>query len=176
EDQHITIFNRAAETVFGYDSDEVIGQPLDILIPERFVERHRQHIRDMDTPAGGMRRHRDHFDIVGRRKDGTEFPAESSIARLAAGGITTYLAVVRDVSERRSLETQLRQAQRMEAVGQLTGGLAHDFNNLLTIVIGNLDLLLERIDRGEAEEMARVALDASLRGATLTRQLLAFAR
>src|SRR3546814_17742745 len=65
----------------------------------------------------------------------------------------------------------------MEAVGQLTGGLAHDFNNLLTIVIGNLDLLLERLGKDcESAEMAQVALEASLRGATLTRQLLAFSR
>jgi CheY-like chemotaxis protein len=65
----------------------------------------------------------------------------------------------------------------MEAVGQLTGGLAHDFNNLLTIVIGNLDLLLERLGKGgEIAAMAQLALDASLRGAALTRQLLAFSR
>src|SRR5690606_24702070 len=97
--------------------------------------------------------------------------------RLVEDGLTTYMAVVRDISERRALEAQLRQAQRMEAVGQLTGGLAHDFNNLLTIVIGNLDLVLEKLEqKGEVAEMARAALDASLRGATLTRQLLAFAR
>src|SRR3546814_20662229 len=87
------------------------------------------------------------------------------------------MAVIRDVSERKTLEAQLRQAQRMEAVGQLTGGLAHDFNNLLTIVIGNLDLLLERLGKDcESAEMAQVALEASLRGATLHRQLLAFSR
>ncbi|HMA14904.1 MAG TPA: PAS domain S-box protein, partial [Kiloniellaceae bacterium] len=178
-DEHfrVTIFNRAAETVFGYSSDEVTGQPLDILLPKRFIERHRHLMKGMAMPAEELRRHGDHFDIIGRRKDGTEFPAESSIARLVQGGRTTFMAVIRDVSERRALEAQLRQAQRMEAVGQLTGGLAHDFNNLLTIVIGNLDLLLERLDAdGEVAEMARIALDASLRGATLTRQLLAFSR
>jgi two-component system, cell cycle sensor histidine kinase and response regulator CckA len=177
EDFRVTIFNRAAETVFGYSSDEVAGMPLDILLPPRFTERHRHHMTEMAAPADGLRRHTEHFDVIGRRKDGSEFPAESSIARLVEGGHTTFMAVIRDVSERHALEAQLRQAQRMEAVGQLTGGLAHDFNNLLTIVIGNLDLLLERIDKtGDAAEMARLALDASLRGATLTRQLLAFSR
>src|SRR3546814_74333 len=87
------------------------------------------------------------------------------------------MAVSRDVSERKTRGAHLRQAQRMEAVGQLTGGLAHDFNNLLTIVIGNLDLLLERLGKDcESAEMAQVALEASLRSATLTRQLLAFSR
>ena len=83
----------------------------------------------------------------------------------------------RDISERQSLEEQLRQAQKMEAVGQLTGGLAHDFNNLLAIIIGNLDLLHERrqVD-AVTDELVHDALDSALRGADLTRRLLAFSR
>src|SRR3546814_8804586 len=99
------------------------------------------------------------------------------IVQVIEDGNATFMAVIRDVSERKTLEAQLRQAQRMEAVGQLTGGLAHDFNNLLTIVIGNLDLLLERLGKDcEYDEMEQVALEASLRGATLTRQLPAIWR
>ncbi len=79
--------------------------------------------------------------------------------------------------ERKSLEEQLRQAQKMEAVGQLTGGLAHDFNNLLTVVISSLDLLAEKLDHDqEAKELTQIALSAGLRGAELTRKLLAFSR
>jgi nitrogen-specific signal transduction histidine kinase/ActR/RegA family two-component response regulator len=84
---------------------------------------------------------------------------------------------VRDVTERQAIEGQLRQAQKMEAVGQLTGGLAHDFNNLLGIVLGNLDLLAERFEPGdEAGKLADAAIEAAMRGAELTRQLLAFSR
>ncbi|MDK9721607.1 MAG: MASE4 domain-containing protein [Rhodospirillales bacterium] len=83
----------------------------------------------------------------------------------------------KNVQERKSAERQLQQAQKMEAIGQLTGGIAHDFNNLLGILIGNLDLIKDRIeDRPEALELADAALDAALRGADLNKRLLAFSR
>ena len=93
------------------------------------------------------------------------------------------LAFVRDITERQRMEEQLRQAQKMEAVGQLTGGVAHDFNNLLTIILGNLDRLADRLDAlgggsvdAEAKRLAGAACLAAERGALLTRRLLAFSR
>jgi two-component system, cell cycle sensor histidine kinase and response regulator CckA len=177
QDFRITIYNRTAEALFGYSGEEVAGQPLDLLLPSRHLADHRDHISDFAAAPGATRRMNERVEIFGRRKDGKEFPAEAAIARLVEDGRATFMVVIRDVSERKVLEAQLRQAQRMEAVGQLTGGLAHDFNNLLTVVIGNLDLLLEHLDKKSCgAEMAQLALDASLRGATLTRQLLAFSR
>ncbi|KAB2866712.1 MAG: PAS domain-containing protein, partial [Bauldia sp.] len=87
------------------------------------------------------------------------------------------LGLAEDITERRSIEDQLAQAQKMEAIGSLTGGMAHDFNNLLGVIVGNLDLLRGRpgLDAG-AEELAGEALDAALKGADLTQRLLAFAR
>ena len=83
----------------------------------------------------------------------------------------------RDITERRQLEEQFRQVQKMEAIGQLTGGIAHDFNNLLAVIIGNLDLLERQIkDNGSAVKRVHTARNASLRGADLTRRLLAFSR
>src|SRR6185436_6286974 len=82
-----------------------------------------------------------------------------------------------DITRRKALEDQLRQAQKMEAIGQLTGGLSHDFNNLLAIIIGNLDLLRAEIGwNADAAELLDEALQASLQGADLNRRLLAFAR
>src|SRR6202021_2984356 len=102
----------------------------------------------------------------------TPIPAES--------GKTARLAVTaRDVSERQNLEEQLRQAQKMEAVGQLTGGLAHDFNNLLQGIIGALDRAQHRIQQGRASEADRfigVAIESANRAASLTHRLLAFSR
>jgi nitrogen-specific signal transduction histidine kinase/CheY-like chemotaxis protein len=93
------------------------------------------------------------------------------------GGDEVVLAIVRDLSERDAIETQLRQAQKMEAIGQLTGGMAHDFNNLLSIIIGNLDFLAERLPpRPDLHELLKEALDAALQGADLNQRLLAFAR
>ena len=81
------------------------------------------------------------------------------------------------MTERKGVEDQLRQAQKMEAVGNLTGGVAHDFNNLLTVIIGNLDLLQEDIaGNAAAEQKVETILQASERGADLTRLMLAFSR
>jgi PAS domain S-box-containing protein len=103
--------------------------------------------------------------------------AVSYLPHRVADGIAGFFSVVRDVTAQRRLESELRHAQKLEAVGQLTGGIAHDFNNLLSVVIGNLQLL-ERPLKGEARLSSNVgtALRAALRGADLTRRLLAFAR
>jgi signal transduction histidine kinase/ActR/RegA family two-component response regulator len=108
----------------------------------------------------------------------TRFVIARSICIRANDGTPQYLlAVLDDVTERRAVQQQLQQAQKMEAVGRLTGGLAHDFNNLLLIMIGNLDLLVEEVrDNPEAAEKVDTVLMSSLRGADLTRQLLAFSR
>ena len=88
-----------------------------------------------------------------------------------------HFFIGRDMTERIRLESQLRQAQKMEAIGQLTGGIAHDFNNLLTVVIGSIELMFDQPDlSGQAAEHGRNALHAAQRGAELTRRLLAFAR
>jgi PAS domain S-box-containing protein len=92
-------------------------------------------------------------------------------------GSASILAVGRDITDRRRLEDQLRHAQKLEAIGQLTGGIAHDFNNLLSVVIGNLDSVLEDPDANtKHSEMIRRALDGALHGAELTHRLLGFAR
>jgi PAS domain S-box-containing protein len=113
------------------------------------------------------------------RPDGTvrQIYRESEVIRDEAGDPLYVNSTIQDITERRQTEEQLRQAQKMEAIGNLTGGMAHDFNNLLGIIIGNLDLLRDRQSADpDAEELTGEALDAALRGADLTRRLLAFAR
>jgi PAS domain S-box-containing protein len=102
---------------------------------------------------------------------------DSEIIKDEAGNPQYLAGTFQDVTERRRTEDQLRQAQKMEAIGNLTGGMAHDFNNMLGVVIGNLDLARERL--GEDEDLREIvseALEAAWRGADLTRRLLAFAR
>lgn len=97
--------------------------------------------------------------------------------RDAAGKIVRVQGAFQDISERLALEEQVRRSQRLEAIGQLTGGLAHDFNNLLTVIIGNTELLGERLaEQPELLELSSMACTAAQRGAELTRRLLAFAR
>ncbi len=99
-----------------------------------------------------------------------------SARRGADGSPSQLLAVIEDISERRGLEDQLRQSQRLESVGQLTGGVAHDFNNLLTVILGNAELLAEGAIDSQQRLLAQLIVDAAARGADLTQRLLAFAR
>src|SRR5689334_16836365 len=140
-DQHgiIQKFSRAAETMTGYQAAELIGQNMRVLLPptmrqepERYTARYLWTIKELEVC----------------RKDGSVFPAHLSIAEWWAGGHRHFTGILRDLSvrhreqvERTKLEAQLHQAQKMEAIGNLTGGMAHDFNNMLGVIIGNIDLL-----------------------------------
>jgi len=117
--------------------------------------------------------------LINKKKDGTLFEEEATISpiRNAAGKITNHVAVKRDVTREVALEAQLRQSQKMEAIGQLAGGIAHDFNNLLTGIHANAAQLLEGpLEPGETAECSQQILEAAERAATLTRQLLMFSR
>jgi PAS domain S-box-containing protein len=113
------------------------------------------------------------------RKDGTDIFVSVTISPITNdnGAITHLVAIEEDITRRREIEAQLHQAQKLEALGMLTGGIAHDFNNLLAVIIGNLDLVTPRLKGDETSHTgAKLALEAALRSAELTRQLLAFAR
>jgi PAS domain S-box-containing protein len=208
EHMRIVVFNEGASAIFGYAKDEIIGQPLDVLIPERFRTTHHGHVSGFAESRVAARRMGERQEIFARRKDGSEFPAEASIAKQVIDGRHVFMVVLRDVTERKSaqaelaransdlerrvaertreLEAEIRrreeaqaaliQAQRMEAFGQLTGGVAHDFNNLLTIVTGNLELLNEATETDASRKLVKRAADAADMGAALTKRLLTFAR
>ncbi len=171
--------NIRTSELFGYPPEALPGQTIETLMPERF---HQYHLaaRDKFFASPQARPMGTGPELFARRADGSEFLADIMIAPATPGARPEkmlYMAIIRDISERQRLESQLRQAQKMEAVGQLTGGLAHDFNNLLAVIIGNLDLLIEQLDHDTpAERLAQNALSASLRGAEVTRKLLAFSR
>lgn len=111
--QQITLFNQGAERVFGYSAAEVIGQPLDILLPSRYISAHREHV----TGFGSRHQHRarrmgERQEIYGQRKDGSEFPAEASISKLEVGGEAIFTVILRDISERRRVEDALSRLSR----------------------------------------------------------------
>jgi PAS domain S-box-containing protein len=170
-----TQVNAAGYTMFGYAPDELIGADIEMISSGAPPYTQREAVEWHRKAAATGRPQQ--FEWHCKTKDGRLFWAEVSVQFASICGEQIALAVVRDMTERRTIEAQLRQAQKMEAIGNLTGGLAHDFNNLLGVVIGNLDLARDQVTDDElVVEMVGEALEAAWRGADLTRRLLAFAR
>ncbi len=171
----VSSFSAAAEKLFGYPANEVCGRNVKMLMPSPDREAHDGYISRYLTT--GERRIIGYGRIVtGLRKDGTTFPMELAIGEALANGKRIFTGFIRDLTSRHRMEDELRQAQKMEAVGQLTGGIAHDFNNLLTVISGNLEMIENRIDDDKLRELLREAQNATTDGAKLTEQLLAFGR
>jgi PAS domain S-box-containing protein len=170
-------FNPAAEKVFGHARAEVLGRELaQIIIPPSLRERHRQGMKHYlatgETKVLGKR-----IEITAIRADGSEFPVELAISRLDAKGPPMFTGFIRDITERKRLEAQLLQSQKMETVGKLAGGVAHEFNSILTAIIGQSELLLNDLPaESPLTENATEIRKAADRAATLTRQLLAYGR
>jgi PAS domain S-box-containing protein len=111
DQQHIVRFNRGAEQIFGYSAREAIGQPLDILIPHSLVNAHQKHITHFASSGEQSRLMNGRQEITGRRKDGSVFPAEASIAKVTNQGQSAFLAILRDISERKRAEAALRSSE-----------------------------------------------------------------
>jgi PAS domain S-box-containing protein len=175
--QRILVFNKAAEQVFGCAASEAIGQPIDKFIPQRFREKHTQHIQNFGRTGGTGRSMYSPGRLFALRSDGQEFPIEATISQAETEGEKLFTVILRDISARVHLEEELRQAQKIEAVGQLAEGVAHEFNNFLGVILGYSELLSG--EAGENEGLRRKVAEikaASQRAASLTRQLLAFSR
>jgi PAS domain S-box-containing protein len=170
----IVLANGRAGQMFGYSPRELIGAAIELLVPEskraahgRQREGYFQHPRARPAGMG--------LDLLGRRKNGAEFPVEVSLSFVETEEGTFGIAFISDISVRKDLEEQLRNAQKMEAVGRLAGGVAHDFNNMLTVIAGYNRMILDELStidplRGYAEEVHK----AAERATALTNQLLAF--
>jgi PAS domain S-box-containing protein len=171
----ITSFSAAAEKLFGFATSEVLGRNVWMLMPQPDRDAHDGYMeRYLET---GQRRIIGYGRVVtGQKKDGTEFPMELAIGEARAAGRRIFTGFIRDLTSRHRIEEELRQAHKMEAVGQLTGGIAHDFNNLLTVVSGNLEMIERRLTDDRARALLREAQSAAEDGAKLTAQLLAFGR
>ena len=162
--------NDAAVQQYGYSREELLTMSVhDVRSPENLLALAKEHDEVHEHDGSGIVRH--------RRKDGTIIRVDVHIHDVWVAGRRSRLALLQDVTEHLKLEEQLRQSQKMDAIGQLAGGIAHDFNNLLTIVNGYADLLLARSKPGVEgyEDLAEIR-KAGERAATLTRQLLAFSR
>ena len=171
EDQHITLFNPAAEKMFGYPAQEVLGQPLNLLLPESFRANHSQHIREFGKTGSAQRSmtRTPRLDIHGRRRDGSLFPIESTISRAHINGKLQFTAVLRDESERRRAERQMHElneqlrelSQSLQAVREqeralLSQELHDDVGQQLTGLKLDLSWLVNRLKDGRAITLDKV--------------------
>ena len=172
-DFRITYWNKGAETLYGWRAEEVLGNLYGAGIEGG--ARDALEAANAQVLAEGEWRGQLHQ----KRKDGRAITVEAhwNLVRGDDGAPRSVLCIHSDISERLALEAQLRQSQRLESLGQLTGGVAHDFNNLLTVILGNAELLAEELaDHQRLGKLAEMIRNASQRGAELTQRLLAVAR
>ncbi|MEP6572572.1 MAG: PAS domain S-box protein [Gemmatimonadota bacterium] len=178
----IVLVNREVERMFGYPRDELLGQTIELLVPSRFREKHPAYRTSyFDDPRArlmGAGR-----ELFGVRKDGSEIPVEIGLNPIETEEGIFVLGSIVDISARkqaegqhRLLEEQLRQAQKMEAVGTLAGGIAHDFNNILGAIFGYAELIRDNTEDEQARTDSRELLKAAYRGKQLVERILTFSR
>ncbi|MGV8997133.1 MAG: PAS domain S-box protein [Parvibaculaceae bacterium] len=172
----ILMFNPACEKLFGYTDSEVIGKNVKMLMPQPYKREHDSYLanyqRTNERQIIGIGR-----EVEGQRKDGSVFPMDLSVGEAKQDGASIFVGIIHDITARKQSEALLVQAQKMEAVGQLSGGIAHDFNNLLTVIIGNAEAISDLLKpRPDLLRFVNMIIAAGERGAELTQRLLAFSR
>jgi PAS domain S-box-containing protein len=174
-DLRFLLFNRAGEELLGYDRGMFVGKNDYDFFPKDQADSFVARDREVMT---SLKPHVTMEEPIATRSNGVRLLRTTKVPVLDKHGNPRYLlALSEDITDRSQTEQQLRQAVKMEAVGQLTGGIAHDFNNLLSLVIGSLDFVLEReLEDQTARDLVQSALDGALRGADLVQRLLAFSR
>ncbi|OSO86992.1 transcriptional regulator [Cylindrospermopsis raciborskii CENA303] len=164
--QGITLFNQGAEKIFGYTAEEVLGKKLDLLLPTRFAQEHRNHVSTFGKSSAHARRMGERQEIFGCRKDGSEFPAEASISKLDLGPESVYTVILRDITER-------KQVEKMK--DEFVSVVSHELRTPLTSIHGSLGMLTSGLLSTTSEQgkrLLQIATDSTERLVRLINDIL----
>lgn len=175
--------NESAARIFGYPREELIGQDVAVLVPDKYKKAHKEGLERFLRTGESTVQGRIH-EFEGLRKNGEIFPLELALNNFTLGGVIHFTGMVRDITERKRAEREreliqarLSQSQKMEAIGRFAGGISHDFNNILTAIRGNAELALEEMERSDpAYPRVDGIINSVMLASKLTRQLLLFSR
>ena len=173
---YILSYNKAAAELFGYTPDEAIGKNTKLLMPEEHARHHDHYVDNYIATEKGKIMGRGRL-LYGKHKSGQLFPIEVSLSSIQDGEQIYMTAIIRDITQQQEQENKLRQSQKMEAMGKLTGGIAHDYNNMLGVILGFTELLGEvSSDKPQTDRYIEHIRHAAQRGVKLTTKLLKFSR
>lgn len=174
KDRVIQIASRGAVALFGYSAKELVGNPIEMLVPEKFAVDHVGHVRRfLGAPRTRAMNQGRRLQVL--KKNGSLVPVSISLNPVMIDGQQYVTSSIRDMTEQDSLEAQFRQAQKMETIGMFVGGIAHDFNNLLATISGSV-FLAKKVLKEQDNQYLNTIEQESHRAGEMVRRLLAFAR
>ena len=175
-EQRVVQFNAAAETMFGCSAKDAMGQPIDRFLPERFRVVHRQHVKNFEETQVTNRRMGALGAVSGLRANGEEFPIEASISQFRKGKQRLFTVILRDITERKRLESQLRQAERLAELGTLSAGMAHEIGTPMNVILGRAEYLMRKTSDESTKKGLTTIVAQVERITKIMKQLLSFAR
>ena len=178
EQGNIELVNKTVTKMFGFTPEELLGKPVEAMLPEHFKHNHKQ-LRKNYSKKPYIRESHTVDMLFGKHKNGSEFPVDISLSPIETENGSMIICDIRDISERIKLGEQLQQAQKMESIGHLTGGIAHDFNNILGCILGYTTLAIElgeNPEKEKLEEYLKIVHSSGLRASDLISKMMAFSR
>ena len=176
DNQRVVQFNAAAETMFGCSAEDAMGRPIDRFLPERFRVGHRQHVKNFGEAQATDRRMGALGAVSGLRSNGEEFPIEASISQFRKGKQRFFTVILRDITERKRLERQLHQTERLAELGALAAGMAHEIGTPMNVILGRAEYLIRKTSDESTRKGLTTIVTQVERITKIMNQLLSFAR
>ena len=176
EEQRVVLFNRAAEQMFGCSAQDAMGQPLTRFLPARFRDAHHSHMHAFGQGGVTNRKMGRLGTVSGVRANGEEFPIEAAISHVTTEGEKYYTVILRDITDRKRIEAQLRRTEQVAELGTLASGMAHEIGTPMNVILGRAEYLMDRVKEEPVKKGLQTIVAQVERITKVMNQLLVFAR